>query len=597
MTALADNPATATTEVKAIPAARPSADGLAGNAASAAALKRMSKALRESPRSRLGVGHLKAALEAVRAGDFQTGTSRALAALRMDERNGLAWHILAICREKAGDLPQALSAYDAALKLLPDETDIAHDLGRLAQRLGYLDIAEKLFLRMLTRRPGHIEATNNLACVQRDQNRYGEAIETLRTLIQIHPESPILWNTLGTVLSDQGDMAGSMPFFDEALRLEPGFAKARYNRGNARQPLGDTRGALEDIEAARPGAEPGYETAMMEMARSNLLLNLGRVKEGFDAYEVRLDPAMPDAMHVITGDPRWQPGDDLRGRRLLVVGEQGIADEMIFSNTLPDLVEAIGPEGQLFLAVESRLVPLFQRSFPQAIVGGHRTVRHEGRMIRLMPFMKEHGPVDLWAPMASFLREYRPTVESFPDHDGYLLPDPGKVARWSAELTALGPGLKVGLHWKSLVLKGSRARYFSAFERWAPLLRTAGCRFVNLQCGDTSADLAEAEAAGLDIWTPPFDLKDDLDDLAAMSRALDLVVGPGIAGVNIAAATGARTWLIVSPDDWHRLGTSHYPFYPKIRAFQTEQYAGWPEVIAQMASALGQAVREGWNSD
>ncbi len=590
-------PVAAATEIDVIPAVRPTADGLAGNAASPEALKQLSKALRASPKARLGAGHLKAALEAVKAGDFHTGTQRALAALKMDERNGLAWHILAICREKAGDLAQALSAYDAALKLSPDESGIAHDLGRLAQRLGYLDIAEKLFLRMLTLRPGHIEATNNLACVQRDQNRYEDAIETLRALIQIHPESPILWNTLGTVLSDQGDVKAAMPFFDEALRLKPDFAKARYNRGNARQPMGDTLGALEDVEAARPGAESPYEAAMMEMARSNLLLNLGRVQEGFEAYEARLDPAMPDAMHVMSADPRWIPGMDLKGRRLLVIGEQGIADEMIFANVIPDLIEAVGTEGRLYLAVEPRLVELFQRSFPQAVVGGHRTVRHEGRMIRLMPFMQGHDPVDAWGPMASFLRQFRPSIDSFPDHDGYLRADPDRVARWARELEALGPGLKVGLHWKSLVLKGSRARYFSAFERWAPLLRTAGCRFVNLQCGDTAQDLAEAEAAGLEIWTPPFDLRNDLDDLAAMSCALDLVIGPGIAGTNIAAAVGARTWLIAAPDDWHRLGSDRYPFYPRVRLFETGRYDGWPEVIARMSDTLAGVARDGWNGD
>lgn len=584
-------------EVGPVAVVRAGADGLAGNAASASALKRMSKELRAAPASRKGLGHLRAALEAVRAKDFATGTDRALAALKVDDRNGLAWHILAICREKAGDLPQALAAYEAAVQLLPEQADVAHDLGRLAQRLGYLDIAEKLFLRMLAHRPGHIEATNNLACVQRDQNRYADAIETLRGLIQIHPESPLLWNTLGTVLSDQGEMAQSLTFFDEALRLDPDFAKARYNRGNARQPLGDAQGALEDIEAAMPGAEGGYEAAMMRMAQATLLMALGRVKEGFDAYEVRLDPAMPDALRVATADPRWQPGADLAGKRVLAVGEQGIADEMVFSNILPDLVEAVGPNGQVFLAVEPRLQALFQRSFPTAIVGGHRTVRLEGRMTRFVPFMEQHGPVDLWAPMGSFLREFRPTAASFPDHRGFLQPDPGKVARWRTELEKLGPGPKVGLHWKSLVLKGSRSRYFSPFQRWEPLLRTPGCRFVNLQCGDTADDLAEAARAGLDIWTPPFDLKDDLDDLAAMSHALDLVIGPGIAGVNIAAATGARTWLVVAPDDWHLLGQSRYPFYPRTETFQTGGFDGWPGVIARMSETLARAARDGWNTD
>src|SRR5690606_22671191 len=96
LTAAAEMSLTAGPEVGAIPAAHAGADSLAGTAASPAALKRMSKALRDAPRSRQGLGQLSAALEAVRGGDLRTGTTRALAALKMDERNGLAWHILAI---------------------------------------------------------------------------------------------------------------------------------------------------------------------------------------------------------------------------------------------------------------------------------------------------------------------------------------------------------------------------------------------------------------------------------------------------------------------------------------------------------------------
>ena len=40
----------------------------------------------------------------------------------------------------------------------------------------------------------------------------------------------MLWNTMGTVVSDQGDFTNATVFFEEALRLEPGFNKARYNK-------------------------------------------------------------------------------------------------------------------------------------------------------------------------------------------------------------------------------------------------------------------------------------------------------------------------------------------------------------------------------
>jgi len=575
--------------------ARP--QGLAGNAASPEAVRKLSHAMSGSAlkKQRKVIDQLKAALACIRMQDFHGGAKRALAALQMDETSGLAWHVLAICREKSGDMAQALTAYEAALALLPNETDIAGDLGRLAQQLGYLDIAEKLLLKYLAADPGHIEVTNNLACVQRDQGRYGDAVETLKALLQVESGSPILWNTLGTVMSDQGDMATALTFFEEALRLDPGFAKARYNRANVRQPLGDEQGALADLEAAAEGAESAYERAMMAMARAMLLLGMGRIKEGFDAYEVRLSPDLPESMRPVLEAPRWDGSSSLAGKRLLVLGEQGIADEIVFGTCLPDVVEAVGPTGHVFVAVEPRLVDLYQRSLPTTTVVGHRTVRLEGRLTRHVPAIEElETPVDCWVPLASLMAEYRPSLDAFPDRGGYLTPDPAKVARWKGELEALGPGLKVGLHWKSLVMTGVRARYFSSFQRWEPVLTTPGCVMVNLQCGDVSDDLAQAEAAGVRIWTPPMNLKDDLDDLAALSCAVDLVIGPGIAGTNIAAAVGARTWLLYAPDDWHLLGTDRYPMYPHVRTFRRD-FDGWPHAIADVRAALDRAVAGDWN--
>ncbi|HWW12023.1 MAG TPA: tetratricopeptide repeat protein [Brevundimonas sp.] len=580
----------------------PTAQGIAGDAASPAAISRLSKSLagvRSAKNQRKGLELLKLSLAAIRVNDFDRATQRALDSLKLDETNGLAWHVLAICQEKQNRFGPAIHAYEAALQLLPDHTDIAHDLGRLAQRLGYLDISEKLLLKFLAANPGHIEATNNLACVMRDQNRYGDAIEALRPLLQIEADSSVLWNTLGTVLNDQGRLDEALTFFEEALRLDPTFAKARYNRANVRRPLGDVAGAIEDMEAALPGAENGYEVAMMNMARALMLMGEARIPEAFEAYEVRLDPNLPDAMHVAVDAPRWDPKtEDVRGKRVLVVGEQGIADELVFANCLNDIIEAVGPEGQVYLAVEARMVGLFQRGFPKAVVGGHKAVRLEGRLTRYVPFAEElEQKLDYWVPIASLMAVYRPTIASFPAHHGYITPDPDKVAYWKGELAKLPEGLKVGLHWKSLVMTGARAAFFAAgFQRWEPILTAPGCVMVNLQCGDVSEDLAAAEAAGVFIWTPPINLKDDLEDVAALSVACDVVLGPGIAGTNIAAASGARTWMVAAPDDWHLMTTDHYVFYPDVKIFVRGAVDGWPEVIDRMRAALDRVVADGWNA-
>lgn len=573
--------------------------GPAGDAASPDSIRRLSQEISGLKGRRKALDLVRSAVAAMRVHDFEAGSRRALKALQYDERMGQAWHVLAICREKLGHFVQAISAYEAAVKLLPDETEVAHDLARLAQRLGYKEISEKLQRRFLAANPGHIEATNNLAALLREQKRYSEAIETLSQLIQIEPHHALLWNTLGSVLSDQGQMAESITFFDESLRLNPDFAKARFNRGSALHGLGRSLEALEDIEAALPGAEPGYERAMMMMARGMAKMAAGDIVGGMADYDERFNPHLPDAPHFIVDAPRWDPATvDIRGKTLLVAGEQGLADEMVLANCLGDVIETVGPEGRVYVAVEKRLVDMFQRSYPSAVVGAHHTISHEGRVRRFLPFLEEltarNGPLDAWIPLGALTGIYRPTLDAFPDWAGHLVADPARVAHWKGELEKLGPGLKIGLHWKSLVLTGPRARYFSAFERWKPVLTAPGCVMINLQCGDVTEDLAAADAAGISIWTPPFNLKDDLEDLAAISKACDLVIGPGIAGTNLAASVGARTWMAVWPDDWHTLGTDHYPFYPRMHCFPMETIHGWPAAMAQMRLALADAVEGRW---
>lgn len=585
---------------EAVPPAQPAVSSVAGDAASPQALGRLTRSLARADRGpsakqkRKAVEHMKAAVAAIRARDYDRASARALEALKLDEGSGLAWHLLAIAREKSGNLSQAILAYEAAVKLLPDEGDVASDLGRLAQRLGYLDIAEKLFVKHLAREPGNIEVTNNLACVLRDQSRYGDAIEILRNLLALEPESALLWNTLGTVLSDQGEMAQSVIFFDEALRLDAGFFKALYNRANVRMALGSPLEALRDIETALGQVEEPVEGDTIRMAKALTQIGVGDLANGFETYEVRFSPLLESAVRFVVESPRWEPTDDLAGRHLLVFGEQGLGDEVLFANVLPDLMEALGPDGHMTLAVERRLVPLMARSFPRATVVPHRTVRLEGRLTRIAELADDAPPADAWTPLGSLFRRFRRSSADFPARPSFLTPDPARVAHWRAELAKAGPGPKVGVLWKSLKMEGVRRRNFSPFELWRGVLSTPGAVFVNLQYGDVAAELAEAEAAGLRLWTPPgIDLKDDLDDLAALTCAMDLMVGPPNATSNLAAACGVEWWIIGTPDAWPRFGTDRYPAYPTARVFTVDGFGEWEGVMDRVAGALETRVAEG----
>jgi len=139
---------------------------------------------------------LQRAVTALKADDHQTACEWALKALEQDERSGFGWYLLGIARERAGDFPSSVAAYEAALRLLPDHAEIANDLGRLAYRLGMRTQAEKLFRHFIARYPDNPEGANNLACTIRDQHEAGDhliVVGLVQELGVLGDEGPLIF--------------------------------------------------------------------------------------------------------------------------------------------------------------------------------------------------------------------------------------------------------------------------------------------------------------------------------------------------------------------------------------------------------------------
>jgi Flp pilus assembly protein TadD len=585
------------TSAQALQAAMPAQPGfssdLAGQAGSNAALAKLNSAVAEL-KAMAVAPLLQRAIDAIRGEDAKTAYECAVKALEMDEHSGLGWYLLGIALERSGDFANSIRAYEAALKLLPDHGEVACDLGRLALRMGMKPEAEELFRRFLERYPDDAEAANNLVCALRDQGRADEATETLRAAILKTPDNPMLWNTMGTIMSDHGDFTNAQVFFTEALRLDPQFPKARHNLATVLLMQGDIEGALVENQAAIAKVKAEDDRQMMRLARSTMLHCVGRIGEGWDEYESRIHPQFNGRTAFAIDRPRWEPGADLAGKSFLVICEQGLGDEILFANVLPDVLERLGPTGKLTLAVEPRLASLFQRSFPTATVAAHATYDVSGQLARVVPFIGDGASIDLWAPEASLMREFRRAVEDFPARPSFLAADPKRIDHWRELLKTAPAGLKVGLLWKSAITRDARHRYFSPFAAWAPVLAQKGVTFVNLQYGDCAEELAAAKRDfGVEIWSPPgIDLKMDLDDVAALSCAMDLVVGFANATLNIAAACGVPNYLISVPGAWTRLGTMTLPWYPMTHVFLPPGFGEWDTVMAEVADALGTFVSE-----
>ena len=77
----------------------------------------------------------------------------------------------------------------------------------------------------------------------------------------------------------------------------------------------------------------------------------------------------------------------------------------------------------------------------------------------------------------------------------------------------------------------------------------------------------------------------DLDELAALLGALDLVVSVANTNVHLAGALGRPAWVLVSERPEWRYGASgeSMPWYPSARLFRRDQNEGWDAVLASLA--------------
>lgn len=535
-------------------------------------------------------GLLRRAIKAWKRGDVARTGQLSLEAINTDPTNAQAFHVLGMALEKMGHLHKALVTYEEAYKLDPNDPELLINLGLTAWNLQLKEGAENMFRLFIAAKPDSPLGYNNLGSIQCDMGKATAAIETLRSALLQMPTETILWNSLATVLAETGRAEESLIFYQEAIRLDPEFSRPYHNIGYAYQHLGRLEEALEAYDKALELAHDETERREAKHSRSICLIGMGRLEEGWREYEVRNHPRFRAYVHHMTKAPVWK-NEPLDGRRILIVGEQGLGDELMFASVLPEIQDEVAPEGKLQIAVDRRLVPLFARSFPKAEVGPYDDRQFSdsnGRKeLRFIPWSTEKGDPDFYAPMGSVLQYRRCHIENFPRRT-FLIPDVSRRDAFRKHIENLGSGPFIGICWRSMFLGPKREKYYSALDAWGPILKTPDVTFINLQYGDCQAEIAQAEEK-YDIkinMVEGLDLKTDLDGAAALSAALDLVISAPTAAAAMAGAVGTEVWFLTAGRTWPQVGTDEFPWYRKTRVFSPTKFADWAELMPRLGNAL-----------
>ena len=473
----------------------------------------------------------------------------------------------AIAREQ-GRLDEAADHLALAAHFRPDSGEVYYQLGVLATAQGRIEEAERFYRQSVSKDPLHAKAHNFLGTLLSERGALEQAVECFRRCVALRPDFAPAHSNLGSLLItrlDQFDEGAK--HVEEAIRLAPDSPDVQCNRAMLLQYRGQYPDALrrwtELIEAGVLGND-----AKARLDRALIFLLLGEFEKGWDEYEHRFDADKRRARDF--GLPRWNDGP-LDGKTILVYAEQGVGDEIMFASCLPDLVACAG---RVVLECSERLEKLFRRSFPQAIV-------HAGKKGDSEKWLSEFSPIDYQVPIGSLPRRFRRKPEAFPGQYPYLKADPARVEYWRQRLQREGARPAMGVSWR-----GGTAATRSAVRSIPPGLLSevlpGDVTWVSLQHG------AEGEAPPLPGLRTFTGVTQDLDELAALMCALDLVISVANTNVHLAGALGCPVWVLVSNRPEWRYGASGdcMPWYPSSRLFRCAQDEDWKAVLKRLRGEL-----------
>ncbi len=465
---------------------------------------------------------------------------------------------------------EALEDYDRAIALWPDYPEAHYNRGVLLQAMGRREDALAGYRRAIETRPGYAEAYNNSAVLLQDMRRFDEALSMLARAAELNPQYAEAFNNQGNVLRDLGRYGEAVRSYEQALRLRPDSAEAWNNRGVALQNLQRWDEALASYARAVQ-LRPDYADAQRNAGLCRLLI--GDFAEGWNQYEWRWHTAQFGGRRQEPALPRWD-GDPL-DRTLLVRGEQGLGDQIFYAGMLPDLARRAG---RLSVCVEPRLVPLFARSFPG---------------MTIIPDRDAVPGLDCVAeiPIGSIGRFLRKSWADFPKtKPAYLHADPLRSAELRERLPARGR-LVCGLSWisRNEAIGSDKS---VGLQDLMPLLGLRNVLFVDLQYGDTRAmRVALASETGVDlVHVDEIDNHADIDGLAALIGACDVIVTVSNTTAHLAAALGRKVFLLLPFSQgllwyWHH-GRTDSPWYADVRLYRQGKPGDWNDAVMQIGAAV-----------
>lgn len=436
---------------------------------------------------------------------------------------------------RAGDYKKAAEKYHMVLNKEPFNPGVLYLLGDIAVRQGLCGLAINL-LSTSHQLKASPEACCALGCAYKFEGFLEESNHYFLEGLKLSKTAE-LYNNLASNLSDHGQPEKALEYCAQALALEPDNRSAMWNKGLA-------------------------------------LLTQKKWPEAWPLHEERFAPTVATTSHRRKVDaPLW---DGSHVKRLYIHGEQGIGDEIMFMSMLN---EASALADQVVVEVEPRLIELVERSFPDMEVYGN-----------VQAVLAHEEPFDAVCAMGSMGMFFRQQDADFPGTP-YLKADPDRVEYWRRQFAMQGPRPFIGVAWQGGTV-GTRIVQRSILPIHLKFAKRGTA--ISLQYGPDAKD--QAKEQGFVFF--PESTGQQLDELAAMISACDIVVTVAQSVVHMAGALGVPTHVLTPKGSSWRYGQEdRMVWYGSVVLHRQAKEGEWAKPLNDVKQVVDKLCRELQNVD
>ena len=484
--------------------------------------------------------------------------------LLLEPKNKLAIEMIYSNLIKVKKLEKAEKYIDKLLKLKDIQYEVLRDKAYLRYLKNDIKESERFINKALTLNPNEVFGLNILGLLKMQNKKINESIKIFEKAISIDKNYTDSYNNIGKCYIDLENLNAAYLYFKKAYRINKKIDLPIINIANILSLKDKNKFAIKFLLKAKSlnteniiideniamckcrlkdfkwvqnyynsTKNQNHQNYDFILGYSYLLLSKYKFAEGFKLFDSRLlSNKFPEKniYHKNILDKLIKEDEINPNNEILIIKEQGVGDEILFSSMYYDLINHCK---NLSIECDERLIKIFKRTYKNNIFFKY------GYFSSTKKNIKKFDKIIYAGSLTKYFRNNKSDFIS----KKFLKSNVDIDNNIGEKLNKFNKTKKIGLSWKSVVniYGGLKSLNLRDFEKIFNNDRT----IINLQYGDVNKEINDLNNYGYKIYNfKDIDLFNDFDSVISILKNLDIFVTVSNSTAHFAGALGVPTILI-----------------------------------------------------